>query len=386
MPRQGKRPRTLFARSATRRGQALSHKAHWVVRDGPCEISTGCGYGDREAAERFLGDYIIKKYQPSRKRGRDPAAVPVADVLNIYLKEKVPNQARPKETAQRALKLIGFWGDKMLDEVNEGTCRRYAATRPKAAARRELEDLRAALTYHFKQGLCLERAPVWLPDAPSRRTRWLTRDESAKLLWALWRARDTLTGRPTRQHIARFLLVGLYTGTRSGAVCGAAVHPTIGHGHVDLEAGVFFRKPPGARQNKKSQPPAPIPPRLLPHIRRWVRLGISRQFLVEWNGKPVKSVRTGWESARVEAGLDKAVIRHTLRHTAATWLMQAGTNPWEAAGYLGMGVETLLKHYGHHHPDFHRQAAENISAPPQKRPRYNRTDQERAGAKRKAIG
>jgi integrase len=44
------------------------------------------------------------------------------------------------------------------------------------------------------------------------------------------------------------------------------------------------------------------------------------------------------------------VTPHTLRHTAATWLMQAGTDLWVAAGYLGMTVETLERVYGHHHP------------------------------------
>jgi hypothetical protein len=32
--------------------------------------------------------------------------------------------------------------------------------------------------------------------------------------------------------------------------------------------------------------------------------------------------------------------------------MQAGTDPWEAAGFLGMTVETLMSRYGHHHPDY----------------------------------
>ena len=41
----------------------------------------------------------------------------------------------------------------------------------------------------------------------------------------------------------------------------------------------------------------------------------------------------------------------TLRHTAATWLMQPGTDVWEAAGYLGMTIEMLSQRYGHHHPD-----------------------------------
>jgi hypothetical protein len=57
------------------------------------------------------------------------------------------------------------------------------------------------------------------------------------------------------------------------------------------------------------------------------------------------------------AGLTGRVTPHTLRHTAATWLMQAGVDKWEAAGYLGMGVEMLDRVYGHHHPDHLRNAA-----------------------------
>jgi len=271
----------------------------------------------------------------------------------------------------------------MLDEVTEQNCRRYVAARSTAAAaRRELEDLRSAVNYHHAQGHCAEKMRVWLPETSPRRERWLTRSEAARQLWALWRAKDTLTGCPTRQHAARFLLVGLYTGTRAGAVCGAAVRPTTGHGHVDLDAGLFYRTPARARRNKKNQnqTPAPIPPRLIAHMRRWVRLGIAQHYLVEWNGKPVKSVRKAWDSAREDAGLDRDVVRHTLRHTAATWLMQAGTSPWTAAGYLGMSVETLLANYGHHHPDYQREAAANICAPPLKRPQIVRTEQEHAGA------
>ena len=37
--------------------------------------------------------------------------------------------------------------------------------------------------------------------------------------------------------------------------------------------------------------------------------------------------------------------------------MQDGVPHWEAAGYLGMTVETLETVYGHHHPDFQKNAA-----------------------------
>jgi integrase len=45
------------------------------------------------------------------------------------------------------------------------------------------------------------------------------------------------------------------------------------------------------------------------------------------------------------------VVRHTFRHTAATWLMQRRADKFESAGYLGMTMKTLESTYGHHHPD-----------------------------------
>ena len=56
------------------------------------------------------------------------------------------------------------------------------------------------------------------------------------------------------------------------------------------------------------------------------------------------------------------VTPHTLRHTAATWLMQNGVPIWEAAGFLGMSPEMLARVYGHHHPDHLRNAARKMAA------------------------
>jgi hypothetical protein len=107
-----------------------------------------------------------------------------------------------------------------------------------AAPRRELEDLRAAINHHRREGLCSEIVSVVLPPKNDARERWLTRGEAARLLWAAWRAKQVMGNKNTRRavgrHVARFVLVGLYTGTRSSAIYGAALMPTIGRGHVDL--------------------------------------------------------------------------------------------------------------------------------------------------------
>ena len=44
--------------------------------------------------------------------------------------------------------------------------------------------------------------------------------------------------------------------------------------------------------------------------------------------------------------------------------MQAGTDLFEAAGYLGMSPETLWKEYGHHHPSFQKKAARAVPRQP----------------------
>jgi integrase len=100
-----------------------------------------------------------------------------------------------------------------------------------------------------------------------------------------------------------------------------------------------------------ASPTVPLPRRLFAHLRRWVANGIVSEYFVEWNGRPVKSVKTAFKTALRLAKVSGRISPHTLRHTAATWLMQNGVDKWEAAGFLGMSVEMLDRVYGHHHPE-----------------------------------
>ena len=90
---------------------------------------------------------------------------------------------------------------------------------------------------------------------------------------------------------------------------------------------------------------------MLAHLRRWKDRKLIATCFVEFNGKPVASVKKGFKTAVGLARLPRRVTPHTLRHTAATWLMQRGVPTWEAAGFLGMSPEVLQDTYGHHHPD-----------------------------------
>jgi len=352
MPARSKGPR-LYLRPA-RHDKTGHHAAIWIIRDGNHQQSTGCPAYDVSGAERALALYITNKHvRAAGASKRDPGQIPIADILAIYLRDVVSRHSRPKETKSRIKALDSFFGDKLLSYVTGETCRAYVAQRSTdAAARRELEDLRAAINHHRREGLCDKIVEVVLPPERPHRQRWLTRSEAARLIRSAWRYREVQKGKQTdrrsRQHVARFILVALYTGTRASAVCGAALQATVGHGWVDLERGVFYRRPAGQRETKKRQPTIPLPDRLLAHMRRWKRSG--QRFAVEWNGETVQNIKKAFTNVAADAGLDD-VTPHVLRHTAATWLMQAGTDMWEAAGYLGMTVEILSQRYGHHHPD-----------------------------------
>jgi len=171
------------------------------------------------------------------------------------------------------------------------------------------------------------------------------------------------TDKRSLRHLARFILIGLYTGTRAAAIASASPVAQQGHSFVDLDRGIFYRLAQDTSATSKRQPPVPPPPRLLAHLRRSHDKGISNQHFVEFNGQPVKSVKTAFKTAVSLSGLKGDISPHTLRHTAATWLMQIGVSMWEAAGFLGMSEKTLRDVYGHHHPDYLRGAAKALGTP-----------------------
>lgn len=367
MPRRSKGARLQL--KAGRRGVdgVVTHRATWIIRDNGRDVSTGCGASEVGAAEQKLKQYLTDKYSPTRKL-QDVEHIPVGDVLAIFIDDRPDlyvEGAGASRYLKRMARLNEFWGANMLSEVTGETCRAYQKHRGnKGGARRDLEDLRAAIGHHSAEGLHRGFVKVVLPQKGDPRDRWLTRSEAARLLWICWRAREKQTARfgkekgkkvstdkrPLR-HLARFILIGLYTGTRAGAILSASPILSEGRSYVDLERGIFYRLAEGQARTNKRQPPMPLPPRLLAHMQRWQERRLISEYFVEFNGAPVASVKTAFKSAVALAGLTGKVSPHTLRHTAATWLMQNGADRWQAAGYLGMSVEMLEKVYGHHHPD-----------------------------------
>jgi integrase len=321
----------------------------WTEKGRSRERSTGTA--DRSQAEIALAEFIHAR---TRTAGpRDPSEILITDVLSDYAEEHGPATAAPWRIGLAIEALAAFWPGRTVSEVTRNTCKRYVEARGRSngTARRELGVLRAAINHAHREGRLTRTVHVHLPEAPEPRDRWLTRREAASLLLAALREPRV------RLYLPLFVLIGLYTGQRKEAILG------LRWAQVDLAAGLVDFNEPGARRTNKRRARIPIPSRLLPHIRRARRRGTELGFVIHENGARLKDIKKGFASACRHAGLEQ-VSPHTLRHTAATWLMQHGVPMWDAAGFLGMSRETLERVYGHHHPEHLREAADAMSARP----------------------
>jgi integrase len=338
---QGPRLRWLAKRNA--------YYITWTERGRSRERSTGTA--EREQAEIAFLEWMQRR---GRRTGpSDPAAVLVTDVLNEYLEQRGPKVIARERIAYAVLALTDFFEACAVADVTPQTCGRYLENRRRSAGtvRRELGVLRAAINYAHRSGRITRPVAVELPEPPPPRDGWLQRDKAAWLLRAAKMPQ-------VRLYLPYFILLGVYTGRRKEAILG------LRWPQVDLKAGTVNFDVAGRRRTNKRRGIVPIPPRLLPHLKRLRKRGTDLGYVLHIDGKRIKDIKKGFAAACKRAGLT-GVTPHTLRHTAATWLMQAGTDPWQAAGFLAMSMETLLRVYGHLHPDYQREAAENIGRRPQ---------------------
>ena len=340
MPRRNSGPRLRFL---DKRG---AFYIVWTDAGRSRERSTGTA--NRLKAEIALSEFIRER---TRDHGpRNPSEVLVTDLLADYATERADATASPWRIAYAVEALTTFWEGRTVATVTRETCKAYERARKRSpgTVRRELGVLRAAINHAHREGRLTRVVAVHLPDRPEAKDRWLTRKEAAALLRA---ARQEPK---VRLHLPLFILMGLYTGQRKEALL------SLRWAQVDLDAGRINFNPPGRRQTNKRRPHVPIAPRLLPHLRRARLRGTDLGYVINRDGDRLGDIKKGFAAACERAGLE-GVSPHTLRHSAATWLMQQGVHLWEAAGFLGMSSETLQKVYGHHHPDYLRNAARAFS-------------------------
>lgn len=308
----------------------------WHIYHRRRRLSTGCT--DRTAAEAVLARYLADLDRPQS------ATLSVAEILARYLADR-------REAGKPGAERLGFahkplarhFGARPPEAIDEAACRLYARRRlaegvRESTVRTEMQALRAALRWAAAEKLIPEAPRVTMPGRPRPRDRWLTREEAARLVAAC-----------ASHHVRLFVVLALNTAARAGAIL------ALTWDRVDLERRVIDFRVPGQTETRKRRVAVPINDTLHAALGEAKALAAT-EWVVEWGGGRVRSVKHGFRDAAKRAGL-AGVTPHTLRHTAATWMAQEGVPMWDIAGMLGNSVEMVTDTYAKWSPEHLRRAA-----------------------------
>jgi integrase len=241
------------------------------------------------------------------------------------------HRKRPEDDAQQLRFLDPYLKNKHLDEINKALIDKIKTEKLKtgvknATVNRMLTFLRALLNKAHREWDWLESAPPikMLPDT-AKRTRWLTKEEAQSLLNEL------------PEHLSSMAAFTLATGLRESNVTG------LKWAQLDMQRAIAWIHPEQAKSGKAIG--VPLNSDALRIIRAQIGKHLTHVF--SYKGKPVTRANNhAWRKALVRAGIND-FRWHDLRHTWASWHMQAGT-PIHILKELGGWADlSMVMRYAH---------------------------------------
>jgi integrase len=305
---------------------------HWTEDGRSRRASTRTG--DIDEAETYKAQFIAEY-----ERNHAPDRITINALLDGYLEGR-RGRVRAIETLEHAAKpLRRLMGELAPDQIHDPAVARYARERrvegrADGTIIRELGVLRAALHWAGRQDGWLNKIPKFIMPVnhPQSKNRWLTKDEARRLLDGC-----------KSPHVRLFVMLGLYTGARKGAILGLEWEQ-VTDGLIDYGPG----------HGRKRRSKVPIHPVLRMELDEQ-QMTAASPYVIEYAGRPVRNIQHSFARAAEAAGLEN-VTPHVLRHTCATWQVMEGVPLRKVARMLGDTEKTIETVYGHHSPDYLQEA------------------------------
>ncbi len=219
-----------------------------------------------------------------------------------------------------------------------------------ASCNRTLALLRAVLKRAAGEWEWLERAPtVTLFPEPNLRVRWLTREEADRLIAEL------------PPHLADMAAFTLATGLRAKNVTG------LRWSEVNMERRVAWVHPDESKNAQALGVPLNKDAVLI--LRRW--LGKHPTHVFHYRLNPIRATNTrAWYQALKRAGIEN-FRWHDLRHTWASYHVQAGTPLHILQEMGGWSSFAMVRKYAHLAPEHLHDHADRIASQLQAVPAAN---------------
>lgn len=264
----------------------------------------------------------------------------VKDLWPRYVKDRIGDGARPDRFKAHWTALEPAFGDMYGHAVSKDDCRTFYRKRQsegysRSTIKTDLELLRACLRWRYGKSA----PPVWVGTAAPPRDKWLTKDQARKLV--------NLTDTP---HIKLFLILGLTTGARASAIL------DLTWNRVDFAHGTIDFRPAGRDVTNKRRTVVPMNAQAREALQEAYE-GRLTDSVIEYNGKPVKSVKKAVQRLSERTGVKFSP--HTLRHTCAVWMAQADVPMQKIAQYLGHTSTRVTESvYARYSPSYMQDASE----------------------------
>src|SRR5262249_46842642 len=226
------------------------------------------------------------------------------------------------ETMVHTWKAIGpRFGSMEGERITVADCRAHMAERRRAGIKdgtllTELGHLRIVLRWAEKHRLIDRASHIERPPAPKPKEKYLTRDQVRALIQAC-----------EMPHLKLFVHLAYATAGRASALLGLTWDRCyFDRNKIDLEDTTIGRP-------HKGRAIVPMTTALRAVLAEAQRGALS-DYVIEWAGKRVASVKRGIKAAGIKSGAGK-VTPHMLRHSAAVCMAEEGIPMEEIASYLG---------------------------------------------------
>lgn len=236
------------------------------------------------------------------------------------------------------------FGSRDGESITKEDCRAHTADRRRAGIsdgtiHTELGHLRTVLVWAKKARLINEAPEIERPSKPDPKDRYLTRSEAKRIIAA---------AKTPHLKVAMHLMLG--TAARITALL------ELTWDRVDFQRKLIHLRDPTDKVKRKGRAIVPINDTLLA-ILKVAKEGALTDYVIEWAGLPVSSIKRGIQTAASEASVPD-VSAHVFRHTAAVWMAEAGVPMEEISQYLGhSNVEITRRVYARFSPEYLRRAA-----------------------------
>lgn len=298
-------------------------------------------YGDLTFTE---AQKIAKKWRAEVIMGGDPAAqkaekkaVPTYSELAAFHLDHSRLHLRRPENVERIIRvhLLPRFGRERADAITSQMVSSWLAEKRKTLAPATVEKLKVTLGRSFqlaiKQGLITSSPVQGIPREKfnNMKDRFLTAGEAARLIAAAKRSENP--------QLANIIALLLYTGARKRELLDARWE------HLDRDRKLWFlpmTKNGSGRHVPLSQPAL----ELINQLPRfdgcpWLVPNAATK-------KPYTDLKRAFDTARRSAGLQDVTI-HSLRHSAASFMVNAGIDLFAVGKVLGHKNVASTQRYSH---------------------------------------